>query len=185
MSRTGAYVWRASGNDRADVRPLIGCRQSPQHGGAHRIPAAAVEFEPPAGYALCETLPSTAGYLRLREVSGLTPRSSSSADAGLPNSVFAVCIRHADGTVGMGRIIGDGALFLHVVDVAVDPRHQGRGLGKSIVASLLAYIGRTAPAEAYVSLMANGEAYRLYEQFGFSSVMLEARGLAAWLGRPP
>ena len=139
----------------------------------------------PAGYALHEAVPSSADYLRLRQVSGLAPRSAQAAEAGLPNSLFGVCVRHAEGTVGMGRIIGDGALFLHIVDVAVDPRHQGRGLGTSIVASLLACVVRTAPAEAYVSLMANGEAYRLYEQFGFSSVMPEARGMAAWLGTPP
>lgn len=83
----------------------------------------------------------------------------------------------------MGRIIGDGALFLHIVDVAVDPHHQGRGVGKAIIAALLTHIENAVPAEVYVSLMANGEAYRLYEQFGFSSVLPEARGMALWAGR--
>ncbi|WP_398288852.1 hypothetical protein [Sphingomonas nostoxanthinifaciens] len=30
----------------------------------------------------------------------------------------------------MGRIVGDKALFLHVVDIAVDPEHQGTGSGR-------------------------------------------------------
>ena len=35
-----------------------------------------------------------------------------------------------------GGIISDGALFFHPVDAAVDPAHQGNGLGKAIVAAL-------------------------------------------------
>ncbi len=114
-------------------------------------------------------MPSIADYRRLRQISGLTPRSAAAAERGLPNSVFSVCVRHGTHTVAMGRIIGDGALFLHIVDVAVDPHHQGRGVGKAIIAALLTHIENAVPAEVYVSLMANGEAYRLYEQFGFSS----------------
>ena len=83
----------------------------------------------------------------------------------------------------MGRIIGDGALFMHIVDVAVDPGHQGRGLGTSITAALLSHIEGHVPAEVYVSLMANGDAHRLYERLGFSPVTPEARGMALWTSR--
>lgn len=132
------------------------------------------------GYNLIEAVPEVADYLRLRSISGLTPRSVEAARAGLPGSFFAVCVRYQGETVAMGRIISDGALFFHLVDVAVDPVHQGKGLGKTIVTSLLAYVRKVAPAEAYVSLMANGEAHRLYAPFGFTPVMPEARGMALW-----
>lgn len=134
----------------------------------------------PAGYMLQEAIPAIADYLRLRAISGLTPRSAAAAERGLPNSLFAICVSHGQETVGMGRIIGDGALFLHIVDVAVDPAHQGRGLGHCIMQALLTHIETIVPAEVYVSLMANGEAYRLYERFGFASVLPEARGMALW-----
>jgi ribosomal protein S18 acetylase RimI-like enzyme len=134
---------------------------------------------------LHEATPDTADYLRLRRVSGLAPRSTAAADRGLPNTFFAVCVQHGEDTIGMGRIVGDGALFLHIVDVAVDPQHQGRGLGKAIMAALLAHVAAVVPAEVYVSLMANGEAYRLYEQLGFASVLPEARGMALWMGKRP
>lgn len=133
-----------------------------------------------ADYNLIEAIPTVEDYLRLRSISGLTPRSAEAAQAGLPGSFFAICVRYGESTVGMGRIISDGALFFHLVDVAVDPTHQGRGLGKAIVAALLAQVRKAAPAEAYVSLMANGEAHRLYEPFGFAPVMPEARGMALW-----
>lgn len=137
-------------------------------------------MEPVADYKLIEAVPAVEDYLRLRSISGLTPRSAKAAQAGLPGSFFAVCAKHGDTTVGMGRIISDGALFFHLVDVAIDPDHQGRGLGKAIVAALLAHVRKLAPAEAYVSLMANGEAHRLYAPFGFAPVMPEARGMALW-----
>lgn len=136
-------------------------------------------------YGLHVGLPGVADYLRLREASGLTPRSVSAARAGLPKSLFAAYVRHQTATVGMGRIVGDGALFMHIVDVAVLPEHQGRGIGKAIMTALLEHIQTSAPAEVYVSLMANGEAHRLYEKFGFSPVLPDARGMALWMGAPP
>ena len=138
----------------------------------------------PPDYALHVGVPAIADYLRLRAIAGLTPRSASAAEAGLPNSVFAVEIRHGGRSIGMGRIVGDGALFVHIVDVAVDPAHQGKGIGRAIVAALLAYIRANAPAEIYVSLMANGEAHRLYAQFGFLPVMPDAQGMALWVNAP-
>jgi ribosomal protein S18 acetylase RimI-like enzyme len=132
------------------------------------------------GYELVEAIPSVDDYLRLRRTSGLTSRSRDAAEAGLPSTFFAVCIRRGGETVGMGRIISDGALFFHLVDVAVEPAHQGRGLGKAVVAALLAHVRRIAPAEAYVSLMANGEAHRLYAGFGFLPVAPDARGMELW-----
>ena len=80
--------------------------------------------------------------------------------------------------VGMGRVIGDGGLFFQVVDIAVDPAHQGRGLGKIIVGTLVAHLRSSAPAGAYVSLMADGEAFRLYAQFGFELTAPASVGMA-------
>lgn len=142
-------------------------------------------MEAVTAYNLIEAIPDVEDYLRLRSISGLTPRSAEAARTGLPGSFFAICIRYQEETVAMGRIISDGALFFHLVDVAVDPAHQGKGLGKTIVATLLAHIRKVAPAEAYVSLMANGEAHRLYSPFGFTPVMPEARGMALWSAADP
>jgi len=81
----------------------------------------------------------------------------------------------------MGRVIGDGGLFFQIVDIAVDPAHQGRGLGKAIVAALVARVRRDAPASAYVSQIADGEAQRLYAQFGFVATAPESIGMALQL----
>jgi ribosomal protein S18 acetylase RimI-like enzyme len=140
-------------------------------------------MHPPAGYTAHHHAPDVDDYRRLRRICGLTPRSAAAAEVGLPNTVFAVTIRHASQIVGMGRIIGDGALFLHIVDIAVDPAHQGLGLGKVIMAALMAHIEANAPAEVHVSLMADGNAYRLYAQFGFEPVAPQSLGMAVWINR--
>lgn len=141
-------------------------------------------MHPPPGYTTHHETPEIADYRRLRRICGLTPRSAAAAEAGLPNTVFAVIVRHAGHTVGMGRIIGDGALFLHIVDIAIDPDHQGRGLGKVVMAALMAHIAAKAPAEVHVSLMADGAAHRLYAQFGFEPVAPRSQGMAVWVNKP-
>lgn len=129
-------------------------------------------------YDLRDETPLQADYLRLRLVSGLSPKTVQAAAAGLPNTVFAVTIRWGEEVVGMGRIIGDGGLFFQIVDIAVEPAHQGRGLGKAIVARLVDHLRTHAPSSAYVSLMADGEAHRLYSQFGFKPTAPRSIGMA-------
>lgn len=102
-------------------------------------------------YVLLVGTPSVEDYRRLRRVSGLSAKSQAAAEAGLPNTWFAVTIRHGDDTVGMGRIIGDGGTAFQIVDIAVEPAHQGQGLGKTIVAALVDHLrahARPAPMSA-------------------------------------
>ena len=133
-------------------------------------------------YTTCIEVPTIGDYCRLRSSAGLSPRSEAAAAVGLPRTVVGIVIKHAGYAVGMGRAIGDG-LFYQIVDIAVDPVHQGRGLGKTIVSNLMRELGRVAPAEAYVSLIADGEANRLYAQFGFAPTAPTSIGMAQWIGR--
>lgn len=133
-------------------------------------------------YQLVVAVPSSADYRRLRVAAGLSPKSAEGAAAGLPNTLFGVVVRRDGKVVGMGRVIGDGGLFFQVVDIAVEPEHQGRGLGKAIVGSIVEYLRRTAPSGAYVSLIADGEAHRLYAQFGFEHTAPASVGMAMRIG---
>lgn len=82
----------------------------------------------------------------------------------------------------MGRVVGDG-LFYQVVDIAVDPEHQKKGVGKAIMARLMAELEQRATAEVYVSLIADGEAKHLYAQFGFTPTAPASIGMAQWIKR--
>ncbi len=83
----------------------------------------------------------------------------------------------------MGRVVGDGGAFFQVVDMAVEPEHQGQGIGKAIFAALVDWLRETAPDSAYVSLVADGEARHLYAQFGFEPVMPASIGMALRIRR--
>jgi GNAT superfamily N-acetyltransferase len=81
-----------------------------------------------------------------------------------------VSLLHEGRAIGMGRIIGDGGLSFVVVDIAVEPEHQGRGLGKRIMGALDAWLKANTLDSAHVSLIADGEAKHLYAQYGFADV---------------
>lgn len=130
-----------------------------------------------ASYTLSDETPAAEDYLRLRLVTGLSPKSAEGAAIGLPNTRFGVVVRHHGRVIGMGRVIGDGGLMFQVTDIAVEPAHQGRGLGKAIVARLVGYLETSVPDGAYVSLIADGEAHKLYAQFGFSPTAPAAMGM--------
>ncbi|PKR89063.1 N-acetyltransferase [Pleomorphomonas diazotrophica] len=133
-------------------------------------------------YTISVEVPAVDDYCRLRRVAGLTPRSEKAATAGLPNTVIGVVIRHGAEVVGMGRVMGDGLCY-QVVDIAVEPDHQARGLGKAIMSALMAELRQIAPAEAYVSLIADGDAKHLYAQYGFEPTAPKSIGMAQWIGR--
>ncbi|MBB4040160.1 ribosomal protein S18 acetylase RimI-like enzyme [Microvirga flocculans] len=121
----------------------------------------------PLGYELAAGIPSVDDYVRLRVAAGLGGRTQEAAAAGLPNTWFGVLVAHQKEVVGMGRIIGDGGCFFQIVDMAVDPRHQGKGLGQCIMRALVEHLKAHAPDSAYISLIAVRRAQSLYERFGF------------------
>lgn len=132
-------------------------------------------------YDLVIGTPSVDDFLRLRKISGLSEKSRPAAELGLPNTWFAVTVQHDGKTVGMGRVIGDGGTAFQITDMAVEPAHQGKGLGKMIMQALVNHIHAHAPETAYISLIADGEAKHLYAQFGFEPVAPRSIGMALWL----
>ncbi len=88
---------------------------------------------------------AVADFLRLRVISGLTPRPVEAAKKALPNSLFGVHLIIDNNTVAMGRVVGDGALNFEIVDVAVDPQYQGQGLGRIVMQNIMQYLNENAP----------------------------------------
>lgn len=129
-----------------------------------------------ADYTFIDTVPSAEDFCRLRVISGMSPRPLEGARAGLPRSCYGVHVLYAGVPVGMGRIVGDGALNFEIVDVAVDPAHQGKGLGRQIMQKIVAWLDENAVKGAYVSLVA--DVPELYAKFWFSSVRPESEGMA-------
>ena len=129
-------------------------------------------------YTIRLAIPAIATYQLLRVAAGLSAKSTEAAAKGLPNSLFAVQVLLGDEVVGMGRIIGDGGCFFQVVDIAVLPAHQGKGLGKRIMREIMQFIETDVPPSAYVSLIADGQAQDQYAQFGFKHTAPASVGMA-------
>jgi GNAT superfamily N-acetyltransferase len=136
-------------------------------------------------YVVLQGLPSPQAYHDLRSLANLTPPPPEAMAEAVPKSLqnsFACFVAYerkhmSDETtpgrdqevVAMGRLLGDGALFLQLVDVAVHPAHQSKGLGKRIMESLVEFADKHAPL-AYLSLVADPLGQRLYPKYGFEDV---------------
>ena len=128
-------------------------------------------------YRLVEQFPSVEEYIRLRQATGLSPRSKDAARMGLPWTWYGVSIWHDEKCIAMGRVIGDGGCFFQIVDIAVEPPYQGKGLGTRIMNALIERLRSYAPTTALVSLFADGQAYKLYEKFGFKLSAPDSNGM--------
>jgi len=95
-------------------------------------------------YTISIRAPAADDYRRLRASAGLSPRSAEAAAIGLANTFIGVVVEKDGHAIGMGRVVGDGALF-QLVDIAVEPAHQGRGIGKAIMGALMAELRKRVP----------------------------------------
>jgi len=92
------------------------------------------------------------------------PALPASLDASLGGVVALV----GETAIAMGRLVGDGAMYFYIQDVAVVPDYQGLGIGQQIVDALLQHIREHAPGPVFVGLFATDAAMPLYERNGFS-----------------
>lgn len=129
------------------------------------------------GFKVSYTPPAPADYINLRLEAGMSEKSVEAAKIGLENSLFSVTVFHESVLVGMGRVIGDGGAFFQIVDIAVKPAFQGKGLGKLVMKELMAYLDKHTYEGSYVSLIADAPADKLYEQFGFSYTYPRSQGM--------
>lgn len=137
----------------------------------------------PGGYRMVDGSPSVGDYRELRRQAGLMTVTVDQAAAGIYGAWAAVHVveRHTGRTVGMGRVIGDGGWYFHLVDMAVLPTHQRRGLGDAVLRALLQRIRDHAPPGAWVNLLADAPGRRLYARHGFVETAPGSPGMALFL----
>ncbi|MEJ8475043.1 GNAT family N-acetyltransferase [Roseibium algae] len=123
-------------------------------------------------------LPDPEVFLALRKAGGLGRFSLEAAKAGLPRSLFCVMLEIDGNAIGMGRLVGDGACSVQIDDIVVVPEHQGKGYGRLIMQELMDYISENVPDTAYVNLLADVPANKLYEKFGFRETAPVTIGMA-------
>lgn len=120
-------------------------------------------------YRLSEEPPTVEEYRALRVAAGLTPVRAEQAEPALHNSWTWVTVRTwaSDELAGMGRVLGDGGWYFTVADTATHPAHRRRGIGRAVLSHLVERIDSHAPVGAYITLLADEPARRLYTALGF------------------
>lgn len=99
----------------------------------------------------------------------------------LNSTVYSVCAVVDHKAIGMGRIIGDGAMYFYIQDMVVNPSFQGKGIGKGIMKKLLNYIKLNAKEGSLIGLMSAKDKEGFYRSFGFAERPNEKYGAGMFI----
>jgi len=118
-------------------------------------------------YTIHHDLPSPEDHIRLRTICGLRPPPPHKVGPALVASLHSIIAKSPSGeTIGTVRAIGDGHLYVQIVDMAVHPSHQRQGLGKRMLGQMIEWIDEEC-GDVYVSLIAMPGSEEMYRRVGF------------------
>lgn len=108
-------------------------------------------------------------YLELRRSVKWKKLSEEQAKRALENSLYTVCAYEFERPVGMGRIVGDGAVICYIQDLVVAPDAQAAGIGGQLVEMLIEYAEslRLEGTEMMLDLMCAKGRELFYQNHGF------------------
>lgn len=112
---------------------------------------------------------SVAEYLALRESVGWPRLSERQAELALENCIYCISAYDNGKLVGMGRIVGDGAVICYIQDLIVLPEYHGRGIGNALMMHLKNYVSSltTEGERMMLALMCAKGREGFYEKNGF------------------
>lgn len=100
--------------------------------------------------------------------------------AGIPREIVERAVRHSlcfgayedDRQVGFARVISDYATYAYVSDVFVLPSHRGRGVGKQLMAAIMAHPELQGLRRW---TLFTRDAHGLYQRYGFGEACYPER----------
>ncbi len=117
---------------------------------------------------LHDRAPTLDEYRALCDAVGWSPVIDfEAAQISLARSLVAVVAVHEGRVVGMGRLVGDGAMYAYLQDLAVDPVFHRRGIGDALVARLVAHARARLRPKAFLGVFATAAGADLYRRHGF------------------
>lgn len=112
-------------------------------------------------------------YLSIRANVNWKHLSKEQACMALSNSLYIVgayeVVNDIKRLVGMGRIVGDGAVICYVQDLIVLPEYQSKGIGSRILETLTEYVEsiKKPDTEMMFCLMCAKGREKFYKKHGF------------------
>ena len=130
-------------------------------------------------FELADNVLTAEDFIRLKVAAGFIERPFQQAQKALENGLFNVSAICDGKVVGMGRLVGDGAMYWYLQEIIVLPQYQGKGIGKRIVERLMEHIRSAADPGTviYVGLTAVEGKEPFYGKFGFSLKRLDRKSV--------
>ncbi|HHW11154.1 MAG TPA: GNAT family N-acetyltransferase [Firmicutes bacterium] len=115
-----------------------------------------------------ERSPTVEEFLCLRADAGWRLPPEPAVRQALAQTLYAVCAEDDNGVaIGIGRVVGDGAVQFFITDVIVHSSWRNRLIGTAIMTALMDYINRHMTEGAFVGLFAAAGRQGFYDKFGF------------------
>ena len=117
-------------------------------------------------------------YLKLRKTVNWKTLTREQAEKAIQGSLFTVVAFDDGQPVGMGRIVGDGAVICYIQDLIVIPDYQGSGVGQQIMEYLIDYVKKLKlpDTEIMLDLMCAVGREEFYNKYGFIARPTEKLG---------
>jgi len=128
-------------------------------------------------FTISHRLPSVDEFQKLRNSTGWSTLDDATVKKGLANSILGVCAIYENDIVGMGRIVGDNAIYFYIQDVIVLSQFQKKGIGKAIMDNIENYLTNNAPKNAFIGLMAANGTKEFYRSYLYSERHMESPGM--------
>jgi ribosomal protein S18 acetylase RimI-like enzyme len=118
-------------------------------------------------YSIKLESPSIEEFLNLRDKIGWGELDFNLAKTSLNNSLFHVIVRDKSQLIGMGRIVGDGAMYFYIQDVIVDPSYQNSGVGSALMEHIENFLSVAAIKGSTIGLLAAKGKEDFYTRYGY------------------
>jgi ribosomal protein S18 acetylase RimI-like enzyme len=117
---------------------------------------------------IIDRLPTVDEFNFLRELAGWPVMPQPLVETALNNTLFAVVVETDTRQIaGMGRVVGDGAIYFHISDVIVHPHYQKMGIGSMMMSRLMDKLSTKGGPNTNIGLMCSKGREDFYRKFGF------------------
>lgn len=111
-------------------------------------------------------------YQQLRNITNWSPLKDEQIEIALGRDLYSVVVVLKNEIIGMGRVIGDGAIYFYIQDVIVHPDQRYQGIGKLIMQHIETYLLSATGEYAFIKGVES-----FYTSLGYSKRAEDSPGM--------
>ena len=119
----------------------------------------------------------TSEYQSLRQTTGWDEIEDAKVKVALEKDLFSVCVLDSGKVIGVGRVIGDGAIYFYIQDIIVSPQYQKQGIGRLIMENIESYLSEKTNENSFIGLMAAEGVKEFYKKYGYAERPVNRPGM--------